>query len=114
MNVQSLDDLVEEVNELVKSFLENGTENIRPEAFGLDRRAGHNLFLSADNDCIGVEGQHGRNSLNYYGGFEYVDAEDIKCFGDWTFYSANSQRVRDHIERYLDNQDDSGEDEAPR
>jgi len=105
MNVRTLSDLIEETNELVDLFLKNGNVGINPSALGLDQRAGYDLFISEENDCIGVQGEHATRSLMYYGGFEYVNEEHVTRVGDWTFFSADCDRVRTCIERFLDKQD---------
>jgi hypothetical protein len=37
-------------------------------------------------------------SLRYYGGFEYVDDEYIRTYGDYVIYSAETERVQDVID----------------
>ena len=37
------------------------------------------------------------NRLQYYGGFEYVEKQYRQEVGDYVFYSANDDRVYDHV-----------------
>jgi hypothetical protein len=64
---------------------------------GLDDRAGHSLRVA--EDWIAVKSHHAR-SLDYYGGFEYVDKSHKYTLGDWIFYLADDERVYDHIQEY--------------
>lgn len=43
-----------------------------------------------------------RRVLDYYGGFEYIDAEFVSVLGNLTIYSIedSSGRVREHLEQY--------------
>ena len=40
-------------------------------------------------------------SLNYYGGFEYVDGEYVQQLGDYTVYLAYADRVQKCINTFL-------------
>jgi hypothetical protein len=64
---------------------------------GLDPRCGK-LFVSPD--CIGVYKGNDR-TLQYYGGFEYVDIDYRYEFGDYVFYSSHDNRVQGHLDQYL-------------
>jgi hypothetical protein len=85
-------DLVDEVQDMVERQVQ-GMRRVSARDLGLDMRCGR---AYVDEDCIVVEGD-GR-SYNYYGGFEYIDAEDIRKVGDYTIYLATSERVRDALE----------------
>ena len=89
-------DLIDSVTELTDSFIGN-TVKVNPEQLGLDNRCG-SLFVTPD--CIGTYKERDR-ALQYYGGFEYVDIEYRYEFGDYVFYSSHDNRVRDHLETYL-------------
>ena len=90
--------LIDEVTELTDSYVGGNMELVPANRLGLDIRCGK-LFVSPD--CIGVYKANDR-SLQYYGGFEYVDIEYRYEFGDYVFYSSHDNRVRDHLETYLD------------
>jgi len=88
--------LIDDVSELTDNYI--GTmEKVPANQLGLDPRCGK-LFVSPD--CIGVYKGNDR-TLQYYGGFEYVDNEYRHEFGDYVFYSAEDNRVRGHLETYL-------------
>ena len=89
-------ELIDEVTELTENYVVNmGKANAKQ--LGLDNRCGK-LFVTPD--CIGVYKGNDR-TLQYYGGFEYVDKEFRHEMGDYVFYSAEDNRVRDHLEQYL-------------
>jgi hypothetical protein len=89
-------DLIDNVTELTDTFVGN-MGKVNPEQLGLDHRCG-SLFITPD--CIGTYKERDR-ALQYYGGFEYVDIEYRYEFGDYVFYSSADNRVRGHLEDYL-------------
>ena len=89
-------ELIDNVTEVTDTFV--GSMVLVPaNQLGLDPRCGK-LFVSPD--CIGVYKSNDR-AVQYYGGFEYVDIEYRYEFGDYVFYSSHDNRVRDHLETYL-------------
>jgi len=94
-------DLIDEVTELTDNFVAT-MGKVNPEQLGLDNRCG-SLFITPD--CIGTYKELDR-ALQYYGGFEYVDSQYRHEFGDYIFYSAEDNRVRDHLEQYLNMMDE--------
>ena len=94
-------DLIDNVTELTDNFVAK-MGKVNPKQLGLDNRCGK-LFVSPD--CIGVYKSNDR-ALQYYGGFEYVDSEYRHEMGDYVFYSAEDNRVRDHLEQYLNMMDE--------
>lgn len=99
MNVYAL---IDEVNELAERFIK-GLDEVRSKDLGLDPRAGGRLYISED---VIVVSKHSDRSLQYYGGFEYVDQEYRSEVGDYVFYTADDDRVRNHIERYYESQEE--------
>lgn len=94
-------ELIDNVTELTDNFV-GKMGQVPANRLGLDPRCGK-LFVSPD--CIGVYKANDR-ALQYYGGFEYVDIEYRYEFGDYVFYSAEDNRVRDHLEQYLNFMDE--------
>lgn len=95
-------ELIDSVSEQVEKFTRN-MDQASPKDLGLDRRASFdNLFVN--DDCIIVD-KGSDQSLQYYGGFEYVDKEFRFEMGDYVIYLANDQRVREHISRYFETVD---------
>ena len=94
-------ELQEQISNLVDQYFEDsGAVRVSAEAVGLDHRAGY-VFVSTDEGWIAAVAGNVR-SLEYYGGFEYVD--DKLSIGEITFYSNVSSRVADAIEYYNDEQ----------
>lgn len=106
-----LEELTNEVNELVYNFIQSA-EIMGAKRLGLDERAGHQFWVT--DEYIAVEKSEVR-SLDYYGGFEYVDDEFRKELGDYVFFSADDDRVSGHIADafgYKESEDDGQPDEA--
>ena len=93
--------LIDDVTELTDNYIAT-MEKVPADKLGLDSRSG-SLFVSPD--CIAVYKSNDR-ALQYYGGFEYVDSEFRHEMGDYVFYSAEDNRVRDHLETYLNFMDE--------
>lgn len=97
-----------DVNRLVDELLEEDAKRVSATEVGLDERAG---YVYVANDFIAIRNTN-RSSLDYYGGFEYVDKDCITGMGWYTFYSSDDERVQDAIdvfegrERYEDDEDD--------
>ena len=62
------------------------------EDLGLDSRAAYRVYVDADHTCIAVDKRNDR-TLQYYGGFEYVDKDFRREMGNWVFYSAEDHLV---------------------
>lgn len=95
-----INDLFDSINERIERVLREQFDAVSAEQLGLDRRAGYRLYVNAD--YIAAEGDG--HMLDYYGGFEYVDSEAVRVYGDYKFYSSDDERVREHIARYYDEQ----------
>ena len=89
-------ELIDNISELTDNFIGN-MELVPANQLGLDPRCGK-VFVSPD--CIGVYKGNDR-TLQYYGGFEYVDLDYRHEMGEYVFYSTEDNRVRDHLETYL-------------
>lgn len=93
--------MLHEVNDIVTEYVDDNLERIRPEQAGLDARCGR---IWVNRECIAVENGNDR-VLQYYGGFEYVEKEYRTELGDWVFYSADDDRVHEHIAAYYEKED---------
>ena len=89
-------ELIDNISELTDNFIGNMVK-VNPEQLGLDNRCG-SLFITPD--CIGTYKDRDR-ALRYYGGFEYINDGNRHEMGDYVFYSSHDNRVRDHLETYL-------------
>jgi hypothetical protein len=92
-------DMIESVNETVKAYIRTMTE-VKAEELGLDSRCGH---LRVSTDSIAVP-KNRDNTLQYYGGFEYVDKDHRTEVGDWVFYFDEDNRVSEHLYTYVGNE----------
>lgn len=99
----SFQDLIYDFDKQVEQHIADTCERVRADTLGLDIRAGYTLWVSAEG--IFVDAQNDR-SLQYYGGFEYVEGEFRQAAGTrYVFYSACDSRVEKHVNRYLDKDD---------
>lgn len=88
-------DLVDEVQDLVERQVA-GMRRVSATDLGLDQRCGR-AYVDEDMECIVVDSGNAR-SFDYYGGFEYIDAEDKRVLGDYVVYLNTSERVIDALE----------------
>jgi hypothetical protein len=75
---------------------------VRAEDLGLDRRAAYNIWV--DDDALIVRKNEDR-TLQYFGGFEYVDANARTECGDYVIYSNDDSRVADCLDFYNESQE---------
>jgi hypothetical protein len=86
----NLYELKHSVSAIVDEFIDENFKRVPAEQCGLDNRCG-SIWVS--NDSVAVQKGHGARMLDYYGGFEYVDAESRTEVGDWIFYDDSDERV---------------------
>ena len=95
----SLYQLHEQIDQTISDFLsesesyELGSRGL--ELVGLDFRCGR-ITVSIDNDFVLSSNSR---SIEYYGGWEYIDSEFKTEYGDYTFYDGEANRVASVIER---------------
>lgn len=92
--------LVYDMQDQVRNIV-NGLTEVQADELGLDLRAGYCLWV--DEDAI-VVSKHNDRLLQYYGGFEYVDADARMECGNWVIYTNDSERVADCLEHYYNEQ----------
>ena len=90
-------DLVYSLECQMSAYVEKMKE-VRPEDLGLDRRSGYRVYV--DVTAIVVP-KRDKGSLEYYGGFEYVDKSCRSEVGDWVIYSADDDRVLGHLNTFF-------------
>ena len=101
-------ELEQKVEELVMRYLvESDAVYVRADALGLDYRCG-SAHISVNEDFIAVSATY---SIEYYGGFEYIDSYYKTTIGNITFYSGEHSRVRDAIEYYKENTENNNQEE---
>ena len=88
-------DLMNEINTKVDRLINDEFREVSPQELGLDPRAGYHLFINEEYIAVG---NGNRRSLDYYGGFEYVDEEHVTVLGEYIFYSADCERIQRHLD----------------
>ena len=88
-------DLMNEINIKVDRLINDEFREVSPQELGLDPRAGYHLFINEEYIAVG---NGNRRSLDYYGGFEYVDEEHVTVLGEYIFYSADCERIQRHLD----------------
>lgn len=84
------------VSNLISSMLE-----VLPEDIGLDRRTAYRLYICEDGLAVSKKDDA---NLQYYGGFEYIDKEFRKEYGDWVIYTLgdSDERVEDCLKKFYE------------
>ena len=100
--MSALRELLSEMNSKVEGLIDEEFREVTPKEIGLDSRAGYRLFINEDYIAVS---KGNRRTLDYYGGFEYVDEEHITVLGDMVFYSADDERVQDHLDEFFMKED---------
>ncbi len=95
-------ELVSEINSKVEGLIDEEFREVTPKEVGLDSRAGYRLFINEEYIAVS---KGNRRTLDYYGGFEYVDEEHITVLGDMVFYSADDERVQNHLDEFYMQED---------
>lgn len=110
----SFDQLLDEATELAQDQIDNANV-VRPEALGLDRRSADTLYADDAGTWIAVA-LHNDRTLQYYGGFEYVDVGYRMQVGSYVFYSAEDERVAGCLRTLagdIDEEEDDGHGICP-
>ncbi len=101
-------EMIDEIQYAVERHVQ-GLRRVSANDLGLDMRCGR-AYVGENLDCIIEDGD--ARSFNYYGGFEYIDDEDKRTLGDYTFFLDTSDRVREALETLME-KDGLCESEAP-
>ena len=96
--MSALCELLSEMNSKVEGLIDEEFREVTPKEIGLDTRAGYRLFINKDYIAVS---RGNRRTLDYYGGFEYVDEEHITVLGDMVFYSSDDERVQGHLDEFF-------------
>jgi hypothetical protein len=75
---------------------------VRAEDLGLDRRAAYTIWV--DDDALIVSKNEDR-TLQYFGGFEYVDSRSRIEVGDYVIYTDDDSRVYDCLDYYRETEE---------
>jgi len=87
-------DMLDAINEVVERNINANFVRVSGNDVGLDMRVG-SLYINTQDRVIA---SCNRGSLDYYGGFEYIDKESVTTVGDYTFYQGD--RVEDCFDTY--------------
>lgn len=91
----SLENLLYEFDEKVQNYISKNFERVKARDLGLDDRSAHEIFVSREGIMVC---RNNDRSLQYYGGFEYIDVDCRREYGsEYVFYSAEDNRVRGHL-----------------
>ena len=96
--MSALSNLIHEINEKVEELIDTEFREVTAKEVGLDSRSAYQLLIN--EDFIAIR-KSNRRSLDYYGGFEYVDEEHVTVLGDYVFYSADDERVQGHLDEFF-------------
>jgi len=80
-------ELFEAQRQLANQYID-GMEEVLPQDLGLDRRCGYRLYINKEAVAVSKSND---SSLQYYGGFEYIDKAYRTELGDWVIYSIDDQ-----------------------
>lgn len=106
--MSDFDNLKDEVNSLAQGFIDE-SKCVKAKDLDLDERAGYKFWIQNDNyqdesNYIACR-KNNQGTLEYYGGFSYVDKKSVFEIGEYVFYLATDNRVAGHIDRFWGNQD---------
>ena len=90
--------LMNEINEKVEGLIKEEFREVSAEDVGLDPRSAYKMFINEDYIAV-FKGT--RRTLDYYGGFEYVDEEHVTVLGDYVFYSSDDERAQGHLDEFF-------------
>lgn len=94
--------LRDQINELVEDALAEATRHKPPE-LGLDMRSACRIYRGEDFLAVTLRDDR---SMQYYGGFEYVDKAYRMEAGEYVFYYTDDDRVYGHHSRVQDDEDE--------
>ena len=86
------------MNGMVENFIDDKFRLVTPKEIGLDGRSSYQLFINEDYIAVS---KGNRRTLDYYGGFEYVDEEHVTVLGHYVFYSSDDERVQGHLDEFF-------------
>ncbi len=97
----NLYDAIDEVNGIADDLIAT-LRQVKPAQLGLDPRAGYRMYVNEEAVAVRTTDI---GPLNYYGGFEYVDNNNIKVLGGYTFFMSDETRIQDCLD-YLDDNEE--------
>ena len=92
--------VIYDAEQAMQQYLEKHGTQVSAQDIGLDPRAG---TVWVTDDAIVARSWNVR-SLEYYGGFEYVDTDYKTQMGEYTVYFADDERVEGCLEMWQETQ----------
>ena len=93
--------LEQRIDEIVGDYIRDSEAvRVSAEDCGLDPRSGY-VFISWRERWIAVEAYSVR-SIEYYGGFEYINQENKTTLGNYVFYDDGASRVEECIDYFAE------------
>lgn len=112
MSTKTFEQVQDQVTWMVEEMVADWTR-VNPNMLGLDMRVGS--FLYVDDECTFIACRTADDrTLQYYGGFEYVDNDYRMELPGYVLYSSEDDRVADHLatlernKRLEDEENDKG------
>ena len=93
-NITDLQDASSAIDKILDQLFKE-IKKVDAEKLGLDSQAcyGERLIIDPCEGYIAVH-HNDLNSMMYYGGFEYIDADSITKIGDYTFFMIEDEGDR--------------------
>lgn len=98
--MSSINELLSEIEAMVEEYVST-MDYVRAERCGLDARCGR-IYVGKEGIAVNKGSDR---TLQYYGGFEYVDPDYRHEQGGYVFYSTGDDRVQEHVEAFLEKED---------
>lgn len=95
-------ELDNQIAEIVENYIATSCKKGDPKQTQMDGRAIGEFYYNYD--CIIIPAAN-RRSLDYYGGFEYINSDYVKQYGDYVIYSAEADRVQEVLENLMETED---------
>ena len=100
MKFDTFENLIEGIDAMTERYIARECQQTQASFLGLDSRAGYTLYVNVDDRVIAVHNRH-RGILDYYGGFEYVEKENVTTIGNYTFYRGDEcERVQSCLDQF--------------
>jgi hypothetical protein len=96
--MNSIQDIINDANDQIEALLGDTVAEVTASELGLDPRASSKFWANEEGIIIRLGNRH---TMDYYGGFEYVDKDCVTVIGDYVFYSSEDSRVAGHIEHVV-------------
>lgn len=94
----NVNEIIDSLQDLEYGILEQ-TEKVSAKDLGLDPRCGI-FHVDKDGEFVMVD-KHNRRTVDYYGGLEYVDNENILALNEYVLYMVDDERIAGMIDFYV-------------